>query len=153
LCFVGNIPIKKFLEQKLPHTSGQILEEGGKVLGKHDGAWFFTIGQRQGLNLPPDRYVIKIDVKKNIVHVGPRKDETLNKKNIGLHSWHWIGKKYESPLEVQAKIRYRQIEPITALLSKNGKMIAFEEEQWAVAPGQVVVAYIGDECLGSGIIA
>jgi len=70
------------------------------------------------LNLPPDRYVTKIDVKKNIVTVGPRGSEFLNKKNIDLTDRHRIGKEYALPLDIGAKIRYRQIEPAPATLMK-----------------------------------
>jgi tRNA U34 2-thiouridine synthase MnmA/TrmU len=69
------------------------------------------------LNLPPDRYVTKIDVKKNIVTVGPRGSEFLNQKEISLTDWHRIGQKYDLPLEVGAKIRYRQIQPAKCRLS------------------------------------
>lgn len=152
LCFVGNIPIKTFLEQKLPHKQWTIVEEGGKILGKHDGARFYTIGQRHGLNLAPDLYVTTIDVKKNVVYVWARNDEELNKKIINLKDRHRIGKKYTLPLKVTAKIRYRH-EPETAILSNGGKKITFKDAQWAVAPGQVVVVYVGEECVGSGIIS
>jgi len=172
LCFVGNVPIRTFLEQKLPKKEWTTIDEQWTVIGKHQGARFFTIGQRQGLNLPPDRYVTKIDVKKNIVTVWPRWSEFLNQKEIHLTDRHRIGQEYALPLEVGAKIRYRQIEPQPAVLVKSPKSIkskvkwstlqpwwlddlmtiVFDDEQWAVAPGQVVVAYIGDECIGSGII-
>lgn len=156
LCFVGNIPIKTFLEQRLPKKEGITIDESGKQIGKHQGARFFTIGQRQGLNLPPDRYVTKIDVKKNIVTVGPRGSEFLNQKDIALTDRHRIGKAKTLPCEITAKIRYRQVDPAPATLKKWAakKIIAvFDEKQWAVAPGQVVVAYNWDECLGNGLIA
>lgn len=152
LCFVGNIPIKSFLEQKLAKKIWSVIDTTNqKILGQHDGARFFTIWQRQGLNLPPDRYVTKIDVKKNIVYVGPRWSELLNQKKINLTDRHWIGQEYSFPLQVKAKIRYRQIEPVTATLLSPTQII-FDEEQRAIAPGQVVVGYIGDECVGSGMI-
>ena len=86
--------------------------------------------------------------------VGPRGSEFLNKKNIDLADRHWIGEEHTLPLAVEAKIRYRQIDPAKAILKNvDGKWsIDFEDEQWAVAPGQVIVAYLGDECIGSGII-
>ncbi|MCF7834468.1 DUF559 domain-containing protein [Candidatus Gracilibacteria bacterium] len=161
LCFVGNIPIKKFLEQKLPHKKGDIINMDGKKIGEHDGAWFYTIGQRRGLNLLPDLYVSKIDVKKNIIYVGPRGSELLNQKIINVSNWHRIGEEYKLPLDIQAKIRYRQ-EPKEATLKskvqspksiKSDLMtVNFKEKQWAIAPGQIIVAYNKDECLGNGII-
>jgi len=156
LCFVGNVPIRTFLEQKLPKKEWITIDESGKQIGKHQGARFFTIGQRQGLNLPPDRYVTKIDVKKNIVTVGPRGSEFLNQKEIVLTNRHRIGEAETLPCKITAKIRYRQVDPVSATLKKwtSKKIIAvFDEKQWAVAPGQVVVAYNWDECLGNGLIA
>lgn len=150
LCFVGNVPIRKFLEQKLPKTVWNIVDELGKKIWTHQWAWFFTIWQRHGLNLPPDRYVTKIDVKKNIVYVWPRWSEFLNQKKINLTEWHRIGKEYSLPCEVIAKIRYRQ-DPVPAKLMEWQKIV-FQEKQWAIAPGQVVVAYIWDECIWSGTI-
>jgi len=165
LCFVWNIPIKTFLEQKLPHKIWDIINiedkkslPAGRQVWEHDGAWFYTIWQRRGLNLLPDLYVSKIDVKKNIVYVWARWSELLNQKIIYAKNRHWIADEYKLPLEIQAKIRYRQ-EPKTAILMKNENLksknnieLEFKEKQWAIAPWQIVVAYNGDECLGNGII-
>ena len=158
LCFVWNIPIKTFLEQKLPHKKWDIINIEWKKIWEHDGAWFYTIGQRRWLNLLPDLYVNKIDVKGNVIYVWPRGSELLNQKTIYAKERHWIADGYNLPIEIQAKIRYRQ-EPKSAILVKNGKWIMknrvkieFKEKQWAVAPWQIVVAYNGDECLGNGII-
>lgn len=154
LCFVWNIPIKSFLEQKLKKKIWNTVDIDGKVLGQHDWARFFTVWQRQWLNLPPDRYVTEIDVKKNIIYVWPRNEEKLNKKEIKLKDWHWIGKEHKLPLKISAKIRYRS-EPASAKLVSDWKdcvKVVFSENQRAIAPGQVVVAYIWEECIGSGII-
>ena len=169
LCFVGNIPIRTFLEQKLPKKVWITVDESRRQIGKHEGARFFTIGQRQGLNLPPDHYVTKIDVKRNIVHVGPRGSEFLNQKEINLTDRHRIGYKYDLPLDVEAKIRYRQTQPAKCRLSvtrdawrvtrpklktRDSKLVtaSFHEAQRAIAPGQIVVAYIWEECVWSGVI-
>lgn len=162
LCFVWNIPIKTFLEQKFPHKKWDIMNIDWKKIWEHDGAWFYTIWQRRGLNLLPDLYVSKIDVKKNIIYVGPRLSEWLNQKIIYASDRHWIADEYKLPLEIQAKIRYRQ-EPKSATLIQNVGMgmpneinkqmkIEFQEKQRAIAPWQIVVAYNGDECLGNGVI-
>ena len=150
LCFVGNIPIKKFLEQKLPKKIWSTITQDGKIIGQHDGAWFYTIGQRQWLNLQPDLFVTHIDVKKNIVTVGPRNDEALNQKIVHIQDRHRIGKKYHMPIKITAKIRYRQV-PQPATLTSENEMI-FDETQRSIPPGQVVVAYLDDVCIGSGTI-
>ncbi len=159
LCFVGNIPIKTFLEQKLKHKKWDIINLEWKKIWEHDWAWFYTIWQRRWLNLLPDLYVNKIDVKKNIIYVWSKWSELLNQKIIYANNRHWIADQYKLPLEIQAKIRYRQ-EPKPWVLSKNKDWIInnqvkieFEEKQWAIAPWQIVVAYNGDECLGNWIIS
>jgi len=170
LCFIGNIPIKDFLLKKLPKKEGTIVDTTGKAVGKHEWAYFFTIGQRHGLNLPFKAYVIKTDVKKNIVVVGQKEDKALFGKIITTTGRHWIGKKYKLPMKILAKIRYRQ-EPQPATLTsvtsnewlvtskkkfdtRNSEHVTviFDDRQRAIAPGQTIVAYSKDECIGSGII-
>ncbi len=158
LCFVGNIPIKTFLEQKLPHKKWEIINMEWKKVWEHDGAWFYTIWQRRGLNLEPDLYVNKIDVKKNIIYVWARWSELLNQKIIYASNRHRIADEYKLPLDIQAKIRYRQ-EPKPAVLMKNENLksknkikIEFKEKQWAIAPWQIVVTYNWDECIWNWII-
>lgn len=171
LCFIGNIPIKEFLLKKLPKKEGNIVDMTGKVVGKHEGAYFFTIGQRHGLNLPFKAYVIKTDVENNRVIVGEKEDKALFGKTITTTGRHWIRKEYKLPTKILAKIRYRQ-EPQSAKLVESHKVkslkskdwfdrsygpddlitIIFNEKQRAIAPGQTIVAYKGDECIWSGII-
>lgn len=154
LCFIGNVPMRKFLMKRLEKKPGNIVDMDGKILGQHEGAYFYTIGQRQGLNLPLDRYVTRIDSEKNIVYVWAKQAELLNKQEIGLADWHWIWIPYDLPLEVTAKIRYRQVaQPATLVTSTEWWVTCmFEEKQRAIAPGQFIVAYIGDECIGSWLI-
>lgn len=154
LCFIWNVPIKQFLEQQLPKKEWNILLWDGKIVGKHQWAWFYTVGQRHGLWLNFKCYVIKTDVEKNIVVVGDKSHEELSHTSLIALDWHWISQKYDLPLQVKTKIRYRQEpQPATLISLENGKMnISFDEPQRAVASGQVVVAYIEDECIGSGII-
>ena len=155
LCFIGNIPIKKFLAKKLPIKTGNIIDTKWNIVGTHEGAYFFTIGQRHGLQLPFKAYVIDTDVNKNTVTVGEKSDKKLFQKNVTVTGWHWISKKYDLPLPITAKIRYRQ-EPQTAILTQNNNkqiVIKFTEKQRAIAPGQTLTAYLQDECIGSGIIS
>jgi tRNA U34 2-thiouridine synthase MnmA/TrmU len=90
-------------------------------------------------------------VKKNVITVWPRNDEALNQKKVSLEDRHRIGKVYKTPLKVTAKIRYRQI-PQNAILQDENEII-FQEAQRSIPPGQVAVAYISDECIGSWIIS
>ncbi len=154
LCFIGNIPIKDFLLKKLPIKEGDIIDTTGKVVGKHEWAYFFTIGQRQGLKLPFKTYVIKTDIEKNQVIVGEKENAELFWKNIETTWWHWIWEEYQLPMKITAKIIYRQV-PEAATLKKNSEwniIFCFKEKQRAIAPGQTIVAYKDEECIGSGII-
>ncbi len=154
LCFIGNIPIKEFLLKKLPKKEGNIVDITGKIVGKHEWAYFFTIGQRHGLSLPFKAYVIKTDVKKNIVVVGDKEDKALFGKTVSTIGRHWIRKSYAFPTKILAKLRYRQ-EPQEATLKENKQkdiVVTFKDKQRAIAPGQTIVAYKKDECIGSGII-
>lgn len=93
-------------------------------------------------------------MKNNIVVVGEKEDKALFGKTITTTGWHRIGKPSKLPMKITAKIRYRQ-EPQEATLKMNEQkdiVIAFKEKQRAIAPGQTIVAYKGDECIGSGVI-
>lgn len=154
LCFIGNVPIKEFLLQKFQKKIGNIVDLQWNVVWQHEGAYFYTIGQRHGLNLPFKAYVIRTDVKNNIIVVWEKMSEWLVGDKLIALGWHRINKKYDLPISVTAKIRYRQTVQKAKLLAfdQTSLEVVFEEEQWAIAPGQVVVAYIGDECIGSWII-
>lgn len=155
LCFIGNIPIKEFLLKKLPTKEGDIVDMQWHIVGKHDGAYFFTIGQRHGLKLPFKAYVIKTDVKNNTVTVGEKEDTALFGKKITTTGWHRIGKPEKLPAKITAKIRYRQ-EPQDAILKQDKDkniIVDFTHKQRAIAPGQTIVAYKDDECIGSGVIS
>lgn len=155
LCFIGNIPIKDFLLQRLPIKIWDILDTTGKKVGTHEWAYFFTIGQRHGLKLPFKAYVIKTDVTKNIVIVWDKTDKQLTNKQVTTTGWHRIRKEYTLPTKILAKIRYRQ-QPQEATLTYNKQkemVVIFKDKQRAIAPWQTIVAYKKDECIGSGIIS
>jgi putative NIF3 family GTP cyclohydrolase 1 type 2 len=157
LCFIWKVPMKDFLKKRLQIKKWDIVLLDGTKVWEHEWAYFFTIGQSRGLDINKKAYVVKIDVKKNLVFVSYEKFEPeLVSKEIKVSNWHWIGKEYSFPLDCSTKIRYRQ-EPQEAKLleskveSRKLKVI-YEEEQWGIAPGQTLTAYIDDECVGSGII-
>lgn len=154
LCFIWKISIKQFLEQQLPKKTWNIILSDWTVVGKHEWAWFYTVGQRHGLGLNFKCYVVKTDVESNTVVVGEKSHEELSHLSLMALDWHWIDQDYKLPLQVKTKIRYRQEPQPARLVSfENDKLfVSFDEPQRAVASGQVVVAYIGDECIGSGII-
>jgi tRNA-specific 2-thiouridylase len=142
----------------------ELLPGDGKVVGKHQGAHFFTIGQRKGLDVggtPEPLFVIQTDVKKNIIYTGEGKAHPgLYRKALYVseEEIHWIRTdltlKPGEELHVLARIRYRQ-ELQSAVLVKagTGLYVEFSEPQSAITPGQFVAWYAGEELLGSGVIA
>jgi len=154
VCFVG-ASLKSFLKKYLKVKSGKIVElESKKVLGKHDGLPFYTIGQRRGLALSGGPwYVVKIDTKKNILYIS-RDEKKLLSKELIAEKVSWIaGSAPKLPIRVKVKIRYKHKEaPCVIKKIKNNYKIIFDKPQRAITAGQSVVFYRGDEVLGGGVI-
>jgi len=155
LCFVGHIKLKDFLNQRLPQKQGVVALSDGKVIGKHDGIYPYTIGQRKGIGLPGGPYFVidKNPFSKILTITNDEKD--LYKKDLVIENVNWIsGKQPDSPSKVYVKIRYRaKSVPVTIYkLSTNYYELIFKEPQRAIAPGQSAVFYLKDEMLGGGII-
>lgn len=157
ICFVGKVGIREFLSQYVEQQPGEIIDKrSGKVLGHHDGAIFYTLGQRHGLDLGGGLpyYVVGKDMGKNEVYVTTDlNDETLWKTKVDLTSVHWIN---NAPAAGEYKIRVRHRAPlVNAQLSfvGNDVVLQLHDQQRAVAAGQSIVIYDGDTCLGGGIVA
>lgn len=151
VCFVGNVGMREFLSQYVTTRPGDIIEkETGKKVGLHDGAIYYTIGQRHGLDLGGGLpyYVVGKDMDKNEVYVSRNLQDTeLVRDEVSLTNLHWIA---DTPNgEIQARIRHRG-QLIPAQLS--GDMLKLNQSERAITPGQSVVIYDGDECLGGGIV-
>ncbi len=197
LCFIGQVSLPEFLQQKLKPKKGDIIEipkeselykqktplfdtkeeelhyfsteisykkENGKQVGKHQGAHYFTNGQRKGLGVGGTKeplFVIEVDVKENVVYTGQGHDHKgLLRKVLFISNdeAHWIREDLqidiEEHLEVKARIRYRQ--PLQkALLYRfnQGYYVEFEENQEAITEGQFTACYIDNELIFSGVIA
>lgn len=155
ICFVRNT-INDFLKKRLKEKPGKIINKEGKVLGKHNGLWFYTIGQRKGIFLSGGPYfVLDKDVKNNVLIV-TKKESDLFKKELVAENVNWIsGKEPNLPLKIKAKIRYKS-DLVWAFISKVGEKkykIKFSLSQRAITPGQSIVFYKGQEVLGGGIIS
>ena len=162
ICFIGERPFREFLSTYLTPRPGEIQTPEGRVIGEHEGIMFYTIGQRQGLNIGGVRgageapwYVLDKDSENNVLIVGQGHDHPLlYAPALIAADVHWIaGTAPTLPLECQAKIRYRQPDqPCTVSAHDSGIRVTFSESQRAITPGQYVVFYKGEECLGSARI-
>ena len=157
ICFVGQIGIREFLSQYVEQTAGSIIDKRtGKKLGQHDGAIFYTIGQRHGLELGGGLpyYVVGKDMDKNEVYVTTDlNDDSLWKPELTLTAVHWIN---DAPVEGEYQIRVRHRATLAdAQLSYDGETVrlTLKNAERAVAPGQSVVIYRGNDCIGGGIVA
>ncbi len=153
ICFIDtNVP--DFLQGKIEVKKGDILDKDGKKVGEHEGVPFYTIGQRKGLGggFKTPMYVIDINVAENTVTVGEEKD--LYKKELIFDEVSWIAGTSPVNKSLNAIIRYNMEEKEVDSLEKlNGKYkVIFKEKVRAVTPGQAIVFYSSDECLGGGII-
>jgi tRNA-specific 2-thiouridylase len=162
ICFIPGGDYKQFLAayleeqgRAMPETAGELVASDGKVLGRHDGIFNFTVGQRKGLGVssPVPLYVLNIDPEGHRVTVGA--DEELATSMLRARNLNWISiTKLTAPMRVRIKIRHRH-EPAWATLEVSGSeevLATFDEPQRAVTPGQSAVFYDGDEVVGGGWI-
>jgi tRNA-specific 2-thiouridylase len=161
LCFVGQVDFKSFLSRYIKPKEGIVLNTKGEVVGTHDGAWLYTIGERHGFTItkktPHDLpfYIVSKNVKKNTLTVAEKQDEAnFYKKEVAIKNINWTLGTAPAPSKIYtARIRYRQ--PLQKCkLKKIGKnfVLIFQKPQRAVTPGQSLVLYDGKICLGGGII-
>jgi len=189
ICFVGQVDLPTFLQQQLKPKDGKIIEipadfeqytkellsieelaepytykqEDGTVEGIHNGAHYFTIGQRKGLNVggkPEPLFVIATDTKENVIYVGQgKKHPGLFRKALFVpkSEIHWVRPDLQleegETMDVDARIRYRQpLQKAVMHMKNDGLYIVFEQAQRGITPGQFASWYVGEELLGSGVI-
>jgi tRNA-specific 2-thiouridylase len=158
ICFVGKVGIKEFLQQYVLSSHGKIINQNGKEIGTHEGAIFYTIGQRHGLEVGGGLpcYVVGKNMKKNEVYVtSDLQDGKLWSNKIHLTSAHWINDEPKQGQELELRMRHRGKLIKVNQLSKIGKsewQAELADDVRALTPGQSVVFYSDSECLGGGII-
>ncbi len=163
ICFIGERRFKDFLQQYLPAQPGEIHCLEGEVLGQHQGLMYHTIGQRQGLGIgglaqhtEAPWYVVEKDLTNNVLLVAQgNKHPALFKSRLYCHEIFWIsGSMPRLPLRCTAKVRYRQPDQscLVSHTQSQGYTVQFDTPQRAITPGQSVVFYQSDLCLGGGVI-
>lgn len=153
ICFVGKVGIREFLSQYVQTQPGPIIDQTGKIIGEHDGAIFYTIGQRQGLGVGGGLpyYVTGKDMKKNEVYVTTQlDDEHLWTKELKLTDLHWIDA--QPVVGEHYKVRTRHRAALVDCIYKEG-VLELEDASRAITAGQSAVLYDGEVCLGGGIIS
>lgn len=149
LCFVGDVSMRDFLSRFMPLKRGQLVNETGVAVGEHDGAALYTVGQRHGFRLAHDApegpyYVTSVDAANNIVRVSKKRSSTEHKE-AKIDTVHWIA---ETHAECDAVARYHS-KSVRARL--NGARVFFDKPL-QVTPGQSLVLYEGNVCLGGAVI-
>jgi tRNA (5-methylaminomethyl-2-thiouridylate)-methyltransferase len=160
ICFIGERKFRDFLAGFLPAQPGDIMTREGRLVGRHQGVIYYTLGQRRGLGLggvpgtPDERwFVTDKDVEKNILYVDQGEADALYSRALRTSAFSYISARPEGSFECCAKFRYRQSDQrVRVSPCEGGEHIAFEQRQRAVTPGQYAVLYMGDECLGGGVI-
>ena len=165
ICFIGERRFKTFLQEFLLAQPGEIQTIQGKCIGQHDGIMFYTLGQRKGLNIGGRQdssespwYVIDKDCDTNTLIVGQGHDHPrLFKTRLHCNDLHWIsGHPPSTSFHASAKIRYRQCaQACTVTLNQDATdaEVIFQDQQRAITPGQAIVFYRDNNCLGGGTIA
>ena len=162
ICFIGERNFNEFLSKYLPAKKGNIVNTEGKILGRHNGLMYYTIGQRKGIGIGNTKegtgepwFVVDKDLEKNELVVTQGDNSVLYSKGLIATDFNFINKdEITFPLNCTVKYRYRQDDSKAVInkLNENEYEVIFDKPQKAVTLGQIVVAYNGEKCLGGGVI-
>jgi tRNA-uridine 2-sulfurtransferase len=154
ICFVPDGDYRSFLAQRSPQRSGAIVDNGGSVVGQHDGVAGYTIGQRKGIGaFGGKRFVTGIDPQLNLVTIG--EEEDLFSARLVAEKVTWVNNKPPAlEFEATVKVRYKSPPAPARVFVRDGEFeVEFQRPLRAITPGQAVVIYDGDSVVGGGIIA
>ncbi len=157
ICFVGHVDIREFLAQKIKYSHGDIVSVDGKMLGRHIGLPFYTIGQREGLGVSTHvpQYVVGKNAEKNELIIVPFGHESLFKDKFRASGTHWVsGNEPKFPKKVEVKLRYRAPNAVARVkkLGEGSVEVRLEKTQRAITPGQSAVFYDGDKVIGGAVV-
>ena len=161
ICFIGERNFRNFLSNYIPMKEGDIVTQDGKVVGRHNGVYFYTLGQRRGLGIGGSAdgngerwFVLGKDVEKNRLIVSQGEDDILFKGGLVTEGFNFITPAPSKEFDCEVRIKHRQpLQRAHATILDNGDVqIDFVEKQRAIAPGQYAVVYVGEICLGGGVI-
>tara|TARA_B100002051_G_scaffold275740_1_gene320786 strand:- start:447 stop:1526 length:1080 start_codon:yes stop_codon:yes gene_type:complete len=163
ICFIGERHFREFLSRYISSAPGKIVTIDGETIGNHEGLMFYTIGQRKGLGIGGKKnafekpwYVIDKKVNENILIVGQdQKNPDLYHQYLSCSKLHWISDILpDEDTSIKAKIRYRTIDSVCTIkfCTNEKNIVFFEVPQFAITPGQSIVFYSKNICLGGGII-
>jgi tRNA-specific 2-thiouridylase len=163
ICFIGERPFREFLARYLPRAPGPIVTVDGREVGRHQGLAYYTLGQRQGLGIGGTRggdaapwFVAGKDARRNALVVVQGHDHpALHRQSVAATEMHWIaGVAPPLPARLSAKTRYRMPDAACNVVAadRGGVEARFDAAQWAPTPGQYLVLYDGERCLGGGVI-
>lgn len=161
ICFIGERNFRKFLMEYIPAKEGDIKTYDGRILGRHYGLMYYTIGQRRGLDIGGQKgddgrwFVIEKDLKNNVLYVAHGDEDKLYSKGLIMSGINFIPNQPENvEFDCTAKFRYRQAEQKVkvTLLGDGTAKVDFYERQRAITEGQYCVLYDGDYCIGGGVI-
>ena len=153
LCFVGDVSLPEFLGRFILLAPGHVIDETGREIGTHDGAALYTKGQRHGIHAPGGpHFVTRIDIETNTVFVSTKREEALSREAV-IPAMHWIEGAPTLPITCSTLSRYRgEMAQAGFTSSAEGTRVVFDDPQ-ILSPGQSLVAYDGERCLGGGVMA
>lgn len=158
ICFIGKIKLKEFLSRYMTVEPGDLVDQSGRIVGQHQGAVFYTIGQRNGMGVGGGRpyFVTGKDMERNVVYVTTDPvDPSLWHNRIVLDQLHWLGQAPAASSTLQARVRYRA-PLVSATVNKmiDGRYrVELAQPQRALALGQSTVLYDGDRVVGGGVVS